>query len=221
MSESSLCSKYFTRALEETQQLEVEKALVLTNQGSVMWRQEKANKFTRGQVVSEDLSQNVVAVCGVVLPRIVPRQTEQVCTRQPIKYSNLSGSFLVLMLISLCRGTQKIWCWWTPPAVIWEDWHWLWLPRSQCCLRVLLDVAKLPWLSLWRLSQDIQKLRRSWRSSWEIKLTARWVWIWKQSELKVALKQFYTCPPTYNGRGNTGHVLNNTQPYYRVALWEL
>lgn len=68
----------FIRALEETQQREVEKALVLANQGSVMWRQEKANKFTRGQVVSEDLSQNVVAVCGVVLPRIVPRKTEQV-----------------------------------------------------------------------------------------------------------------------------------------------
>ncbi|XP_032398227.1 midasin [Etheostoma spectabile] len=65
------------KALEETQQLEVEKALVLANQGSVMWRQEKANKFTRGMVVSEDLSQNVVAVCGVVLPRIVPRQAEQ------------------------------------------------------------------------------------------------------------------------------------------------
>lgn len=42
------------------------------------WCQEKANKFTRGQVVSEDLSQNVVAVCGVVVPRIVPRQPEQV-----------------------------------------------------------------------------------------------------------------------------------------------
>uniref|UniRef100_A0A3B4ZXI5 ATPase dynein-related AAA domain-containing protein n=1 Tax=Stegastes partitus TaxID=144197 RepID=A0A3B4ZXI5_9TELE len=64
-------------ALEETQQLEVEKALVLANQGSVMWRQEKANKFTRGQVVSEDLSLNVVAVCGVVLPRTAPRQPEQ------------------------------------------------------------------------------------------------------------------------------------------------
>lgn len=66
------------RALEETQQLEVEKALVLANQGSAMWRQEKANKYTRGQVVSEDLSQSVVAVCGVVLPRNSPRQTDQV-----------------------------------------------------------------------------------------------------------------------------------------------
>ncbi|KAJ3606919.1 hypothetical protein NHX12_026435, partial [Muraenolepis orangiensis] len=57
------------KALEETQQLEVEKALVLANQGSAMWRQEKAGKHARGQVVSEDLSQNVVAVCGVVSPR--------------------------------------------------------------------------------------------------------------------------------------------------------
>lgn len=77
---SCLCSLF--RALEDAQQLEVEKALVLTNQGSVMWRQEKANKFTRGQVVSEDLSQNVVAVCGVILPRIAPRQAEQVYARQ-------------------------------------------------------------------------------------------------------------------------------------------
>lgn len=74
---------FLFRALEETQQLEVEKALVLANQGSVMWRQEQVNKFTRGQVVSEDLSQNVVAVCGVVLPRIVPTQAEQVCTISP------------------------------------------------------------------------------------------------------------------------------------------
>ena len=71
-----------SRALEETQQLEVEKALVLANQGSAMWRQEKANKYTRGQVVSEDLSQNVVAVCGVVLPRTSPRQTDQVLYRR-------------------------------------------------------------------------------------------------------------------------------------------
>lgn len=70
------------KSLEETQQLEVEKALVLANQGSAMWRQEKANKFTRGQVVSEDLSHNVVAICGVVLPTITPRQTEHVQTNQ-------------------------------------------------------------------------------------------------------------------------------------------
>ncbi|TKS75776.1 Midasin MIDAS-containing protein [Collichthys lucidus] len=84
------------KALEETQQLEVEKALVLTNQGSVMWRQEKANKFTRGQVVSEDLSQNVVAVCGVVLPRIVPRQAE-----------NMNQKDLVLV-DSTCHNLRRL-----------------------------------------------------------------------------------------------------------------
>lgn len=79
--------------MEETQQLEVEKALVLANQGYVTWCQEKANKFTRGQVVSEDLSQNVVAVCGVVLPRIVPRQPEQVCNLCDISVSAVFFSF--------------------------------------------------------------------------------------------------------------------------------
>ncbi|XP_061563343.1 midasin [Cololabis saira] len=66
------------KAVEESQQAEAEKALVLANQGSVKWHQDTGKRFTRGQVVSEDLSPNVVAVCGVVLPRIVPRQTEQV-----------------------------------------------------------------------------------------------------------------------------------------------
>lgn len=72
---SSVC-----RALEESQQLEVEKALVLTNQGRVMSRQEKTEKFTRGQVTSADLCQSVVAVCSVLLPTVVPTQAEQVFT---------------------------------------------------------------------------------------------------------------------------------------------
>ncbi|KAF0023084.1 hypothetical protein F2P81_023714 [Scophthalmus maximus] len=84
------------KALEETQQLEVEKALVLANQGSVMWRQEKANKFTRGQVVSEDLSQNVVAVCGVVLPRMVPRPAEQVNHKD------------LVLVDSTCRNLRRL-----------------------------------------------------------------------------------------------------------------
>ncbi|CAL8313059.1 unnamed protein product [Boreogadus saida] len=84
------------KALEETQQLEVEKALVLANQGSAMWRQEKANKYTRGQVVSEDLSQNVVAVCGVVLPRTSPRQTDQVNPRE------------LVLVDSTCRNLRRL-----------------------------------------------------------------------------------------------------------------
>ncbi|XP_078798874.1 midasin isoform X2 [Oryzias latipes] len=65
------------QALEESRHMETEKALVLANQSSVLWHQNAANKFTRGQVVSEDLSPNVVAVCGVVLPTVTPRQTNQ------------------------------------------------------------------------------------------------------------------------------------------------
>ncbi|XP_023122208.2 midasin [Amphiprion ocellaris] len=84
------------KALEETQQLEVEKALVLANQGSVMWRQEKANKFTRGQVVSEDLSSNVVAVCGVILPRTAPRQPQQVNPKD------------LVLVDSTCRNLRRL-----------------------------------------------------------------------------------------------------------------
>lgn len=93
---------FLFRALDETQQLEVEKALVLANQGSVMWRQEQVNKFTRGQVVSEDLSQSVVAVCGVVLPRIVPRQAEQVCTMSH-EIAALKKNFVEFLLHSVNR----------------------------------------------------------------------------------------------------------------------
>ncbi|KAI3364212.1 hypothetical protein L3Q82_010816 [Scortum barcoo] len=84
------------KALEETQQLEVDKALVLANQGSVMWRQEKANKFTKGQVVSEDLSQNVVAVCGVVLPRIAPRPAEHMNQKD------------LVLVDSTCRNLRRL-----------------------------------------------------------------------------------------------------------------
>ncbi|KAM9840331.1 midasin [Aulostomus maculatus] len=84
------------KALDETQQLEVERALVLANQGTVMWRQEKTNKFTRGQVVSEDLSQNVVAVCGVVLPRIVPRQAEKMSHKD------------MILVDSTCRNLRRL-----------------------------------------------------------------------------------------------------------------
>ncbi|XP_016427493.1 midasin-like [Sinocyclocheilus rhinocerous] len=65
------------KSLEETQLLEVEKALVLANQGSAVWRKERVKKVTRGQVVTEDLTRSVTVVCGVILPRRTPRQDEQ------------------------------------------------------------------------------------------------------------------------------------------------
>uniref|UniRef100_A0A8B9KV40 Midasin n=1 Tax=Astyanax mexicanus TaxID=7994 RepID=A0A8B9KV40_ASTMX len=84
------------KSLEEAQQLEVERALVLANQGSVMWRLERGNKFSKGQVVSEDLSQTVTAVCGVILPRLTPRREEQV------RKKNL------VLVDSSCRNLRRL-----------------------------------------------------------------------------------------------------------------
>ncbi|XP_076872534.1 midasin isoform X2 [Brachyhypopomus gauderio] len=84
------------KSLEETQQLEVEKALVLANQGSAMWRLERGNKFTKGQVVSEDLSQSVTAVCGVILPRLTPRQEDQVSLKN------------LVLVDSTCRNLRRL-----------------------------------------------------------------------------------------------------------------
>uniref|UniRef100_A0A674E136 Midasin n=1 Tax=Salmo trutta TaxID=8032 RepID=A0A674E136_SALTR len=87
------------KSLEETQQFEVEKALVLANQGTVMWSQEKGNKFTRGQVVSEDLSQTVVAVCGVV-PRLKSKLNRD---------SPSNGNLKDLVLVdSTCRNLRRL-----------------------------------------------------------------------------------------------------------------
>uniref|UniRef100_A0A8B9KTP9 Midasin n=1 Tax=Astyanax mexicanus TaxID=7994 RepID=A0A8B9KTP9_ASTMX len=84
------------KSLEEAQQLEVERALVLANQGSVMWRLERGNKFSKGQVVSEDLSQTVTAVCGVILPRLTPRREEQTCLRN------------LVLVDSSCRNLRRL-----------------------------------------------------------------------------------------------------------------
>ncbi|XP_035384712.1 midasin isoform X1 [Electrophorus electricus] len=84
------------KSLEESQQLEVEKALVLANQGSAMWRLERGNKFTKGQVMSEDLSQSVASVCGVILPRLNPRQEEQVSLKN------------LVLVDSTCRNLRRL-----------------------------------------------------------------------------------------------------------------
>ncbi|KAL2081973.1 hypothetical protein ACEWY4_021791 [Coilia grayii] len=84
------------KSLEEIQQLEVERALVLANQGSVMWRKEKANRYTRGQVVSEDLSQSVVAVCGVVLPKMKQQKEEPAFVKD------------LVLVDSTCRNLRRL-----------------------------------------------------------------------------------------------------------------
>ncbi|KAF2979584.1 hypothetical protein EK904_005640 [Melospiza melodia maxima] len=63
--------------LEESQLQNVEQALVLANPDSSFWQKEKEPHYTQGHVVSGDLSARVVAVCGVVLPRLQHVSEEQ------------------------------------------------------------------------------------------------------------------------------------------------
>ncbi|RMC13255.1 hypothetical protein DUI87_10789 [Hirundo rustica rustica] len=65
------------KLLEESQLQNVEKALVLANPDSSFWQKEKELHYTQGHVVSGDLSAHVVAVCGIVLPRLQRVSEEQ------------------------------------------------------------------------------------------------------------------------------------------------
>ncbi|XP_008936093.1 PREDICTED: midasin, partial [Merops nubicus] len=58
------------KLLEESQLHNVEQALVLANPDSSFWQKEKELQYTQGHIVSSDLSANIVAVCGIVLPRL-------------------------------------------------------------------------------------------------------------------------------------------------------
>ncbi|XP_074752140.1 midasin isoform X1 [Athene noctua] len=65
------------KLLEESQLQNVEQALVLANPDSSFWQKEKELQYTQGYIVSGDLSANVVAVCGIVLPRLQLVSEEQ------------------------------------------------------------------------------------------------------------------------------------------------
>ncbi|XP_054617732.1 midasin isoform X2 [Dunckerocampus dactyliophorus] len=91
-------------AFEETRQMEVERALVLANQGPAMWCKDKNKNYTQGQVVSEDLCQSVVAVCGVLLPRIVPEEAVQVNEKDMVL---VDSTCLNLRRLALAVASQK------------------------------------------------------------------------------------------------------------------
>lgn len=58
----------------------MERALVLANPDSAFWQKEKEVQYKQGHIVSGDLSANVVAVCGIVLPRLkLVSEEQQVC----------------------------------------------------------------------------------------------------------------------------------------------
>lgn len=64
----------------------VERALVLANSDTTLWHKENELQYTQGEIVSCDLSANVVAICGVVLPRLQLVSKEQVCTSLILTY---------------------------------------------------------------------------------------------------------------------------------------
>ncbi|XP_053143364.1 midasin isoform X2 [Hemicordylus capensis] len=67
------------KLLEESRMQNVESALVLANPDTTFWIKAEQLQYTQGELVSADLSAKVVAVCGVVLPRLQcePRQNEE------------------------------------------------------------------------------------------------------------------------------------------------
>lgn len=88
----SWINKYgFHRLLEESQLQNVEKALVLANPDSSFWQKEKELHYTQEHVVSSDLSAHVVAVCGIVLPRLQHVSEEQVCNPRINQYIFVLG----------------------------------------------------------------------------------------------------------------------------------
>ncbi|XP_074982679.1 midasin isoform X2 [Caretta caretta] len=70
--------RFRLKQLEESQMWNVERALVLANPDTSLWHREKGLQYTQGDIISGDLSANVIAVCGVVLPRqqLVPKEQE-------------------------------------------------------------------------------------------------------------------------------------------------
>lgn len=69
----------------------MEQALVLANPDSSFWQKEKELHYTQGHVVSGDLSAHVVAVCGIVLPRLQHVSEQQVCNPQLNQYIFVIG----------------------------------------------------------------------------------------------------------------------------------
>ncbi|XP_078068621.1 midasin [Mustelus asterias] len=69
--------------LEEDLSLNVEKALILANPKMATWQKAKQLTHSQGHIMSGDLSENVVAVCGVVLPRKQLIHQGQ-CVSQPL-----------------------------------------------------------------------------------------------------------------------------------------
>uniref|UniRef100_A0A8D0G919 ATPase dynein-related AAA domain-containing protein n=1 Tax=Sphenodon punctatus TaxID=8508 RepID=A0A8D0G919_SPHPU len=89
--------RFRVNLLEELQMQNIESALVLANPDTALWYREKELQYTQGQVVSSDLSANVVAVCGVVLPR-----------EQPVERGQESSFNHFVLVESTCASLQNL-----------------------------------------------------------------------------------------------------------------
>uniref|UniRef100_A0A8C3BNE5 Midasin n=1 Tax=Cairina moschata TaxID=8855 RepID=A0A8C3BNE5_CAIMO len=90
------------KLLEESQTQNVEQALVLANPDYSFWQKEKEVQYKQGHVVSDDLSANVVAVCGIVLPRLQLVSEEQQVSRE----TELTSHFVLVE--SACTNLQNL-----------------------------------------------------------------------------------------------------------------
>ncbi|XP_077018521.1 midasin isoform X2 [Tamandua tetradactyla] len=95
------------RLLEEAQLQDLEKALVLANPETSLWRKEKELQYLQGHLVSADLSDRVTAVCGVVLPGRPPTHGEQASNRNSSCEEELALRSYVLVE-SVCKNLQTL-----------------------------------------------------------------------------------------------------------------
>ncbi|KAM8810105.1 midasin [Eudromia elegans] len=95
------------KLLEESQQQNVERALVLANPDSCFWRKEKGLQYTQGDIVSGDLSANVVAVCGIMLPRLQLLSEEQ-CGNSDFMFEQENNTSCFVLVESTCTNLQNL-----------------------------------------------------------------------------------------------------------------
>uniref|UniRef100_A0A8C0BE57 Midasin n=1 Tax=Buteo japonicus TaxID=224669 RepID=A0A8C0BE57_9AVES len=95
------------KLLEESRLQNVEQALVLANPDSSFWQKEKELQYTQGHIVLGDLSANVVAVCGIVLPRLQLVSEEQ-CSNSNFMFEQEKNTSRFVLVESAFTNLQNL-----------------------------------------------------------------------------------------------------------------
>uniref|UniRef100_A0A663DVI4 Midasin n=1 Tax=Aquila chrysaetos chrysaetos TaxID=223781 RepID=A0A663DVI4_AQUCH len=95
------------KLLEESRLQNVEQALVLANPDSSFWQKEKEVQCTQGHIVLGDLSANVVAVCGIVLPRLQLVSEEQ-CSNSNFMFEQEKNTSRFVLVESAFTNLQNL-----------------------------------------------------------------------------------------------------------------